>query len=85
MFHSTNLKEVETIFIEFSKEAIKKIPRLFIIIKVYDPNNIKNIMIKKKTEIFLPDKILKNWKDHLDLVVRIEDDGTGKILIFSSF
>ena len=54
-------------------------------VKIFNPDNLQHIVIKKKTEIPLPDKVMNNINDIIDFNIRIEDDGTGKIVINTSF
>ncbi len=59
ILHSVTLQEIETTLIEFTKDSSNdEEPRFFLMVKIFDPNNLKDLVIKKKAEIPIPESVL---------------------------
>jgi hypothetical protein len=58
ILHSVTLQEIETTLIEFTKDSLNDEPRFFLMVKIFDPNNLKDLVIKKKAEIPIPESVL---------------------------
>jgi len=80
ILNTYDLTDIETIILEFSKENNFQKNQLFMLLKILDPVSQSEFVIKKKTEIPIPDKV-EELSDDLVLNLKIENDGTTEIII----